>query len=202
MSTLQKFLVGIVVVVAVALFLFTYVLPSGETPAVNEPTTGLSQSDVGKFPEGVQAGDGVIRIYKGTIGAGVNQVAYRNRSGRTQYADLLALTTSGTASTTQTLTAGTSTSSSFDSFSVPTSVKSFLNYNIPTSTPAFTVNNLNGNADVTSGFGSGLIAIPDGAYLHLGFYQSYGNACTGSVCEAATSTNRGFNVDYLLRILQ
>lgn len=199
MTTSKTVFLSGVVALAVAIAAFfglPFVAPSA-------PSAGYSQSNPGEFPEGAKLGTTGSRFYSGTLKAsqGQGQASYRNTSGKDQYIDLLGLRTTGTASTTQTLTAGTSTSATFNSFSVPSTVKKFINVALATTSAATTTNSVQGPGAGT-GDGSGLVRLADGEYFNFGLYQTYGTACSGSVCEAATSTNRGFDVRYFFRVLQ
>lgn len=165
------------------------------------PSAGYSQSDVGKFPEGVENGGVGTRYYPISL-VGVNsQGSYCNKSGRVQYVDLAVLRTTGIASSTFTLTAGTSTASSFNQFSVAGTIKALLNTVLATSTVATTTNSMQGPG-ATTGDGSGVVALANNACFNYGIYQTYGTACSGSVCETATSSNRGFNIAGYFRVIQ
>jgi len=197
---LSTVLVSGVVALAVAflsIFGFHYFAPASSTST----SLGYSQSDIGKFPEGAQIGDIGSRYYALSLPAGVNQGSYRNTSGHVQYVDLAILHTDGVASSTFILTAGTSTAATFNSFSVQSNTNSLLKMTLATSSAATTTNSVGGLGE-RSGSGGGVAVLNDGDYLNYGLYQTYGSPCDGSLCEAATSTNRGFNVTGVLRVLQ
>lgn len=201
MTTSKVVLVSGVVALAVAVAAFFGL--SHAIPA-SAPSAGYTQSNLGEFPEGAKLGDAGVRNVAISIPAGSDQFAYHNTSGRTQYVSVPALSTTGTASTTFTVTAGTSTAATFNGFTVQSgaqSVKALLNAFIATSSVATTTNSLQGPGAQT-GQGAGVIALPDGGYLNVGIYQTYATQCTGSVCETATSTNRGFNVTGFLTVYQ
>lgn len=184
-----------VAVVVSALFYFTTL------PGAEEPRAGLTQSNVGEFPEGVLIGQVAQRYYTVSLPAGIAQASYRNTSGRTQFVDLANLTTNGIASSTQTITVGTSTSATFNGYSVPPNVKTLLNCTLATSTPSNTnANSTHGTCAVAST--GGVVRLADGEYLNIGLYQTFGNVCTGALCETSTSTNRGFTVSGFIRVLQ
>lgn len=194
-SALIAFIVAVVVaVVAVSSF-------TDGTATPSEPAAGASQSAPGEFPEGALLGNAFSKYVTGTIGAGENQTAYRNTSGRTQYVDLATVRTTGTASTTQRITVGKSTSSTIANFTAATFAESSLiNYVLATSSAATTTASVQGSAAVDR---AGVIALADGEYLIFALTQTFlqGN-CSGSVCETATSTNRGFNLEVMARVLQ
>lgn len=194
MTTSKRNIFALGVVALVVVIGAFFGLPSLFT---SQSAAGYSQSDVGKFEEGAQLGTTGSRYYSGVIKAGNDQVSYRNTSGKDQYVDLAILRTTGTASTTQTLTAGTSTSATFNGFSVPSNIKSLVNAIVATSSVATTTDSVNGY-----GAAEGTVRLADGDYLNIGVYQTFGNQCTGAVCETATSTNRGYDVRYVIRVLQ
>lgn len=187
-------------VVALAVAVGFYVTQKTPAPIQTDQSAGYTQSDNGKFPEGAQIGDMGVATKAFTIGAGVDQVSYRNTSGRVQYVDLVVAKTSGTASSTFTITSGTSTAATFNGFSVPYTVKTLLNFRMATSSLATTTNSIDGAGSVP-GTG-GVATLQDGEYLNVGIYQTFGTKCTGSLCETSTSTNRGFNVSGFIRVTQ
>lgn len=201
MKTLLTVIVSGVVALAVAVGVIFYAAPAS-------PSAGYTQSDVAKFEEGAQIGAAGQRYYAIDIATGTAQVSYRNTSGRGQYVPLLTLHTTGIASSTFTLTAGTSTSSTFNGFSLRANNKSLINQSISTSSAATTTSNLAAfqQTAVTTGGSPGLVYLADGEYVNIGLYQPYGTFCDGSTakgaCETATSTNRGFNVKGILEVLQ
>lgn len=204
MKTSSKIIVGVVALAVAVFALLGFLSSHSGTPATdNGPSAGFSQSNPGQFEEGAQIGSVGDRYYSGTLSASQfqDQGSYHNTSGRDQFVKMLILHTTGTASSTQTLTAGTSTSATFNGFSVPSTVKSFLNVTVATSTVATTTNSIQG-IGAPSGDGAGVVRLADGDYFNFGLYQTYGTKCTGSVCETATSTNRGFDVRYVLEVLQ
>lgn len=192
----------LVVIVSGLVALAVSVLAPFLVPQASPPSAGFTQSNVGEFPEGAKIGDVGVRNVAVSIPAGQSQFAYCNRSGRVQYVPTAVLRTTGTASTTQTLTAGTSTATTFNSFSVPVNVKSLINLTIATSGIATTTNSMQG-AGATVGNGAGVATLADGVCLNVGIYQTYAQSCVGNgLCEPATSTARGFNVLGYIEVVQ
>ncbi len=191
--------VGVLVAVAVIGVLAAGAFFLGKGASV--PSLQGERAGVQEFVDGIKPGEAIEINKVVSIPAGSDNFVYTNRSGRAQYVDLLALRTSGTASSTFTLVAGTSTSATaWNGFSVPSNLKSFLSATLATSSTATSTNSIQGNG-APSGSGAGVAYLAAGESLIVGLYQTYGNACTGAVCETATSTNRGFNVSGILRIL-
>lgn len=154
-----------------------------------------------EFIDGIRPGEVTIQTKAVSIPLGSDNFVYTNKSGKVQYVDLLALHTSSVASSTQTLTAGTSTSATaWNGFSVPQTLKSFFNITVATSSIATTTNSIQGSG-ATTGSGAGVAYLGIGESLIVGVYQTFGNKCTGALCETATSTNRGYTVSGFLRIL-
>lgn len=132
----------------------------------------------------------------GKIEARSNQAFWRNTTGRTVFVDLAEMVTTGVASTTFQFFIGTTTSASItDNFTNP--YASLVDaYSLATSSPAW--RSVNSIKDPGTN-GRGVIPVLSGEYVYFTFQQDNANACTGAICETATSTNRGFNVDWYLR---
>lgn len=202
MSTFKTVLVSVGLAVAVSVIAAVGFVSSIYQKAPGDSQVGYQQGNPGEFPEGALIGQLGVRGFAFSIPAGQNQTSYRNTSGRRQYVDLLVMRTTGTASSTVTLTAGTSTSSTFNSFLVQSSHKSLLNVALSTSTTATSTNSVQGLGAPTGAPGAGVAKLEDGEYLNIGFYETYGYPCNGATCESATSSARGYNVDGIFRVLQ
>lgn len=195
----QNGIIAGIVSVVVALVTVFAATPAAPTPVNN--TVGVSQTNVGEFPEGALIGDAFVKVVTGTIPAGSNQASFRNTTGKTVYVDQVIVRTTGTASTTQRISVGSGSSATIADFTLPTyALSSLLNYVLATSSAATTTSSVHG-AGATDR--AGVIAVADGDYINIALTQTFvqGN-CSGSVCETATSTNRGFNLEYLIRVLQ
>lgn len=158
-----------------------------------------TQTIVDEYINGLKVGDRSSRWVALSIPAGVNQVGYVNRTGHGVIVDGVEFLTDGVASSTFKVFAATSTtgvvSTAYD-FTRPFS--SLIDGEIiATSTPAYKLITSEG---ATSTVNQRAVYVPDGQGVVIGFIQTYGNPCTGSVCEAATSTNRGFNATVKLRV--
>lgn len=175
-----------VVAVAVALLVVGVAKPATTSAPSNTPT-GLSQTNIGEFPEGVKNGD-LTRVSKSiTIGSGANQTAFRNTTGRTIYVAPYSVSfgfTSGTATSSSSFYVGTSTASTFTDFARPTPVHLIVDGGIfATSTTGTAIK----QATTTPGYA---FAIPDGSYLIFDVQERF--ACkSDGICNTATSTNRG-----------
>lgn len=193
MSSKKTMLAAVVALVA---FLGAIFATSSNAPAPEGDVGGPSNvQDSAVFTNGVGFGKTGYLMFdtNGTIGAGSNQASWRNTLGRTVYIDLAYLRTSGTASTTFRFGIATSTAATVNNYTAPFA-SLINNYRIATSSAATTTSSL------ARSMGEPLIPVASGEYVNIYFQQGYGQTnCTGAVCETATSTNRGFNVDWYLR---
>lgn len=213
MSTLKSLVLTVVVAVVVAAGV-SYVV----APSVTSSTLGGSinnvQSVIWQFSKGVSldssdsnGGGGSVLVTKsGTIGTGQNQGVWTNKTGRTVYVDYADVITTGAASSSFKITALATTTSSIAAsmwLTAPTSATAATTTTLigdailATSSPAGYII----NSDITTGMtnASGTVPVLDGQSLIFYIRQAFGNACTGSVCEQATSTNRGFNLSWYLQ---
>lgn len=147
------------------------------------------------YPNGVIIGDQNNIWISGTIPVGSNQGSWRNRTGRTIFIDRAEIFTSGTASSTMVFSVGTSSAATVADF---TNTFSTLidRYTLATSSVFRLVNSIK---DAGTN-GRNVIPVTDGQYVSVVWRTENNQACTGAVCETATSTNRGFgSVDWKLR---
>lgn len=193
--------VGVAVLLAVILIL---VLVAQQSPGEN---TGGQRAGLQEFVDGIQAGSVGTKWVSATMPANTNSVAiYTNRTGRDVYADFGAMDipTGQTASTT---VLGSLFATSSSATSVPTwadfgtlaeGKRALIQADIiATSTTASSTNSVMASV---LGKGAGSVVVPDGSTL-FGYIQNrYTVACTGSQCETATSSNRGYNPVFKVRI--
>lgn len=199
---------GVAAVVIGAFFSGNYV----KSTNLIEDGLGGQRAGLQSFTDGVSFGDpGVTeQWFTKKIEPEVDDFAvYHNTSGKDAVVDYgeINIITGETASSTYKLWLIASTSSS-----VPTTMdyatvgglssdKNGLikGISIATSTTATTTSSVYAAA---TGAGNGAVIVPNGSYL-LFFMQRDTSRCAGnagSVCEAATSTNRGFNPRVNLRV--
>lgn len=209
MTKNQKYVVYALVAVAVVYSFFL----AFHRSAPSAPTTGLVQTDLGQFPEGVRNGDLFERWETATLPAGQNSVAlFTNRSGRDVYVDYgsVDVPTGQIASSSSKVSLFATTSSSTAiptvmDFQTVTEGKRALIQNMPiaTSTTATTTSSV--IAAVTArANGNGAIVVPDGSTVFGYLQQDLTGApvsCSAlQRCETATSSNRGFNPIFNVKI--
>lgn len=197
--------IGITVVVALVTVVASigFFAPSdSNVPSGSGNEVGSSvNTNIDSYANGVGIGDLVVFNKQGTLGVGVNQASWRNTIQRDVFIDLAYLTTSGTASSTALLLVGTSTAATIADYTAPTpGFFSLINFALATSSTATTTNSLHG-----SGAQSGLVKIAPGEYLNIAILPGVrgttpaGCAPGSASCESATSTNRGYTLDYRFR---
>lgn len=149
-------------------------------------------------PAGLNLGQNIgvkINAKGGTIGRGVNQGFWRNETGGNVVVDYAEMQTTGIASSSMIFSAGTSTAATItDNFSAPFSTL-IDQYLVATSAPAKVIN----SELSTTTNSQGSIIVGPGVYVNF-LVRSRGVNCptTGGACESATSTSRGFNVNWAL----
>lgn len=183
---------------------------SNQNPEVN---AGSVRIDTDQFVNGLSIGSPATfeNWVRGTIPAGSNQASWRNNVGGAEViVDRVILRTTGTASSTFRLISGTSTAATIADFTAPAFTNTaFIVFPFATSSTATTTNNFEGSgADQAAYGGIGAVSVADGGFVNFALLQglsgtpSPGCLSVGSVCESATSTNRGFNVDYYLHYIK
>ena len=130
------------------------------------------------------------------IGPKQNQASWRNTSGQTVYLDYAEVSTDGTASSSYKFyvyASSTKVSTAYD-FTAPGSAgKVAINgFTIATSSAATTTTNVANGAGQT-------VQVPNGSYVNIVMQSVNGSGCNGTTCETATSTNRGFNLQWRIR---
>ncbi len=205
MKTSYKVLIAVSLVVgliAIALAWTAYVSqstqqPLGGTYANNSVASGAGGGiDFGALPVN-------YNWVGGKIIAKSNSAFYKNVSGQTEYFENVEVSTDGTASSTYKVYAYATTSAprTIYDFSAPVQNANTLiwinGFAIATSSVATTT-----SSDDTKGTGAGpaagsVIQVPNNSYLDIVLVQNT-TGCNGatSVCETATSTARGFNLQW------
>lgn len=204
MTKTHKVVTSVIVSLVVGLAFLGFTQPSVPTngPTENVGSGGNVTSQVDVYTNGVGIGPEYATFSRsGTIGAGANQGSWCNLSsspglGRTAYIDLATITTSGTASSSFKFYIATSTTARISNdFTAP--FGSLINgFTIATSSPATTTSSIE---QKRSGFA--VIPVTVGQCVVTQMQASNGSVCAsvGGLCESATSTNRGFNIDWYLR---
>lgn len=199
MKNSSKIFVAVAVTLAVVLSLIAVIV------AVGAPSTAQAPSTLGdSLPPNPIATQGITfgqnhgvndNWISGTISRGQNQGFWKNPGPTSVIVDYSELQSTGTASSSYYFYMGTSTASSVtNNFSIPYSAL-IDSYSVATSSGPRVV-----NSDANAGTnGQGSVVVPVGGYVIFGVQQRYNTACTGSVCETATSTNRGFNLNWALQ---
>ncbi len=185
MKTQTKIILGVLALVVLGLGIFTMIPPV--QPAVGVPTT-LSVAD---FPNGATNGGVFVNWVAGTIGAGQNQAYWKNTTGGPVVVDLAEaqMTATATSGDSYLLSVSTSTAATISNSATP--YASLIDSKaIATSSPAYVVNSI-----VQSGNGLGEIILPFNQYVVFLLRSKNGTV-------AATSTSRGFNLNYRLRYHQ
>ena len=166
-------------------------------------------TNVVTFTKGAKMGDVTSVWLSKTLEVGQNQIViYRNQTGKDQFSDIgqVVIPTGSIASSTSKfyiLSTTTASVGSWADFGTVSLLKgSFINgMTVATSSTASTTSSI---LAASKGQGNGSIVIPDGGYL-IGYLQQNIDTITGcrgvvGLCEAATSTKRGFNPVFKVRI--
>lgn len=127
----------------------------------------------------------------GVIPAGSNQGFWTNKTGRTVFiSDAEVYLPTGSASSSMRVSIGTSTATSItNNYAAPFATLIDNQLLATTTSQTVALNSLENPG--TNGVE--VIPVPNGTTVNIIFRQDNPNACTGSVCEAATSTARGFS---------
>lgn len=211
----KKFVWFGVVVAIISLVLSVSALVGGNQSAapVKVPTltemlgaAGDIVTNVVSFTKGVKLGDTTQTWVSKQLEVGSNQVLlYTNRTGsdvEIGYGDVLVKTGDTASSTTLVNIFATTTSSvpTWADFGTLAEGKRALIQAMPvaTSTTASTTSSI---AAAIQAKGNGTIVVPDGFNV-FGYLKQNTTGCQGAVgvCEAATSTRRGFNPVFTVRI--
>lgn len=208
MKNIKNILIGIVVVVVLligGLTIKSFIPVASEVHPQNALAAQV-QNDQFQFTAGIAEGSPVAVNHnrvKLTLGARQNQASWLNTTGTTVIVSNVAgiLTSSKVgispvASSTLVYSVATSTTPTVvDSQTAPAFAGILDSYLIATST----TNNITIDADKELGTnGQGTVSLLNGQYLIVTLENPYLTAgtCTGTpLCENATSTNRGYNID-------
>ncbi len=206
-------LAGIAVVVLVAAAVIgAFFLGHRQAAPATETTDELAGQRAGlqEFNDGIKAGDQLTKWVSGKIPPGSNYVkVYTNTSGRDVYADAgsIDIVTGETASSTVDLAMFASTTSAIPAtqdFTALAEGKRALIQGVAVATSS-TATSTNSTLAAVQGKGAGRIVIPNNSSLYVYMQQnttrcSIAGAVSGAACETATSSNRGFNPVYQLRL--
>lgn len=211
-STQKSVFYSFLVTVAVVVLAFFGLNHNSAKAPVNQ-NTGYSQSDIGVFPEGIKNGDLSEKWVSKALPVGDNKVTlYINRTGRDAYIYFgsINIPTGQTASSTTNVFLFATTSSSITTSQdfvamTGTAGKAFLvnGVTIATSTTATTTSSIYA---AVAQKGNGAIVVPDGSTV-FGYLQQNttlaNSACSAAGrCETATSTLRGINPVFSIRVYQ
>lgn len=196
----QSVFLGAGVVASLVLSFLAFSQIGNYTPTNSGDGLG-SVRNVDTYPDGIKIGKGPVAVswQTGTIGSGVNQASFQNKTGRVMCADLAVVRTTGTASSSYRITVGTSTSATVSDFAALTGDnRSIIDFSFATSTTATSSNSVHGVGAV-----AGVVCVNADEYyniaLRAGTSTTASAGCNGATCESATSTNRGFDIIYYLR---
>jgi hypothetical protein len=197
----NKTIMGVVGAVAISLLALVLAIsnPDG-SQTVNTPDVGGQRSGQQSFVDGATLGSETVGYVSGTIEQGISQGSWKNNLGVPVYVDLVEVrNTAATASTSAfILDVGTSTTATI-AYSGATYRETWGTLvngrTIASSTPANTV---------ISNIGNGLtrrqvIRVEVDEYVVFTFVAP--ELCSEAlhVCDTATTTSRGFNLDWKLR---
>lgn len=214
MSNSQKWLTSAGIVLALILSISGLVgnnQSAGPVKSIDEMfgAAGDIVTNIVNFTKGLKSGDNNEVWISKTLPVGQNQVVlYRNITGRDQWVDYgeSSVKTGETASSTMAVSliaTTTATIAAGNDFGTLNEGKRAILQTAPvaTSTTASTTSSVYASS---RGLGNGSVLVPDGSYL-IGYLQQVKTgtvACYGAVglCEAATSTSRGFNPVFTVRL--
>ena len=201
--------IGVVAAAIVLLALLgTYVFTTGPSDQT-EKRAGGQRAGLQEFTDGITSGpNGIAEVwFSQTLPAGSEEVLLiRNQSGKDailHYGESNVIS-GATASSSYKLFLVATSSSSIGAWAdvagtaVSTGKNALINgVTIATSTTASTTSSVYAN---DAGVGNGSVLVPNGWYV-FGFLQALdAMACADGACEPATSTNRGFNPQFRVRI--
>lgn len=197
---MKKYIFGGIVLVA-GLLLGLNIIGRHVAPTPAPSNLGaVTDIDGYNFTAGINFGSVKENWGSGQIYPKTNEAYWKNTTGRTQYIDLLDVSTDGTASSTYTIYAVATSSplTTLYDFTAPVSSTGQMlinGFKFATSSTATTTSNYD-----FAGAGK-VVRVPDGQYVDI--YLTAPIACPsgGGNCESATSTNRGFtNVFWRMRM--
>ena len=147
------------------------------------------------FPDGLCNNNVCEMTVHGTIAIGEYQKSFLNNTGRTIFVDYVEAYANGTASSTLTFDVASSSTATLTYNASPFS-ELIDSYSISTSTAYKLINSIK-NAGTN---GINAIAVDPEEYVVFFLQDPYqSGSCTGATCENATSTARGYTIDYKAR---
>lgn len=197
-----------VAAVAIAIVALVFSFQSSPAPVADDRDVGGERAGVQNFSDGATLGQATERWYAQTLPVRSEEVLlFRNTFGKDVYADYgeANVITGQTASSSYKLYLIATTSSSIGAWADVTTARLLNTHKaalidgveIATSTTATTTSS---TYALDSGKGNGTVLVPDGSYV-FGFLQAVDlMACADAACEPATSTNRGFNPQFKVKI--
>lgn len=192
MTNTKVVVLSVVVSLVVGLAFLGFTQPSVPSlvPTENVGSGGNVTQQIDYYTEGVGVSDVVFISPYGTIGAGANQGAWENTTGRTVYANKADFGwNSGTASSTWSFWVATSSAATLgaNGNTVPTNTYRLIGGAITatSSTPILVT-----STSTDNGTTQGTLRIADNEFLVFKFVETFGCIANGA-CETATSTNRG-----------
>ena len=196
-----------VAAVAIAIVALFFSFQSSPAPVADDRDVGGERAGVQNFSDGATLGQETERWYAQKLPVGSEEVLmFRNTFGKDVYAyygesDVI---TGETASSSYKVYLFATTSPSIAAWAnvttavVTTGKSSLINgVTLATSTTATTTSS---TYALDSGKGNGTVLVPDGSYF-FGFIQAVDlMACADTACEPATSTARGFDPLFKVKI--
>lgn len=180
--------VGVVAVAIAVIALGFSIFGGSSQPSQN---VGGERAGLQEFMDGIKLGPVTEQWATVSLSAGVNQASWRNNQvGKDIVVDYAEFDNgTGVASTTYQFFIATSSAATISSdFDDPFS-PILDGYTLATSSKISVINSIK---DAGTN-GRSAAKVSNGEYVIFTFQQRYAGNCSGSVCETATSTNRGFN---------
>lgn len=199
---MQKTTITLAAIIALVFGVVGGAVYTAEQHSSSSPTKVGAGDIVQQYPSywtnGINIGSRFVTAVPLNLKDKQNQVAWLNNTGQVVMASNFKaiIVPSGkgakTASSTYIMDVATSTTATITNSAAPIAYPTLIDtYSLATST----TNNIVINSGKNGGTnGQSTIAIAPNQYLILVLENPYNQACTGSVCETATSTNRGFNL--------
>lgn len=201
---MTKNLIGsLVVALVVSLGVVFFVAPTSDTPVTPPPSeedAGSTRNIVDNFVNGAQLGSDIELWKSATLTSGDNQDSVQNTTGRVQFytaAEVAMIADS----------AGTETASSSYLFYVSTSSVATITDDFAAPSNTFfliegglfaTSSSKSVLSATTTSAGDGVLRVEDREFLVVLMIEEFGCIANGA-CETATSSTRGFDVDWRLK---
>lgn len=195
--------IGFAVVIATVSLI---VAVQNNTPSDPDSFAG-QRAGLQEFLDGIKPGDVNLKEVAKVLPAGSTSVPlYTNRTGQdvfVEYGSADVITGETASSTFKAYVFATSSSSTAvpawaDFGTLAEGKRALINgVTLATSTTATTTSS---TYAAQANLGNGSILVPDGSTVFGYIQQTFATKCTGSLCETATSTNRGFNPKFKIRL--